>query len=66
MSADAVGRPSRWSITLLIFVMIAAAFALGIGVMRVIDASDDYGRFLAQWPRRRFTGRGPCCGSASR
>ncbi|MDE2967106.1 MAG: S41 family peptidase [Chloroflexota bacterium] len=38
--------PSRWSITLLIFVMIAAAFALGIGVMRVIDASDDYGRVL--------------------
>jgi len=26
--------------------MIGAAFALGIGVMRVIDASDDYGRFL--------------------
>lgn len=38
--------PSRWSITLLIFVMIGAAFALGIGVMRVIDASDDYGRVL--------------------
>ncbi len=26
--------------------MIGAAFALGIGVMRVIDASDDYGRVL--------------------
>ena len=38
--------PSRWSIGLLIFVMIGAAFALGIGVMRVIDASDDYGRVL--------------------
>jgi carboxyl-terminal processing protease len=37
---------SRWSIGLLIFVMIGAAFALGIGVMRVIDASDDYGRAL--------------------
>ncbi|MYD52719.1 MAG: S41 family peptidase [Chloroflexi bacterium] len=40
------GGPSRWSITLLVFVMIGAAFALGIGVMRVIDASDDYGRVL--------------------
>ena len=38
--------PSRWSIGLLVFVMIGAAFALGIGVMRVIDASDDYGRVL--------------------
>ncbi len=38
--------PSRWSIALLVFVMIGAAFALGIGVMRVIDASDDYGRVL--------------------
>ena len=34
--------PSGWSIGLLIFVMIGAAFALGIGVMRVVDASDDY------------------------
>ena len=40
------GGPSRWSIALLIFVMIGAAFALGIGVMRVVDANDDYGRFL--------------------
>ena len=40
------GGPSRWSVGLLIFVMIGAAFALGIGVMRVIDASDDYGRVL--------------------
>ena len=40
------GGPSRWSISLLVFVMIGAAFALGIGVMRVIDASDDYGRVL--------------------
>ena len=40
------GGPSRWSIGLLVFVMIGAAFALGIGVMRVIDASDDYGRVL--------------------
>lgn len=38
--------PSRWSIALLVFVMIGAAFALGVGVMRVVDASDDYGRFL--------------------
>ena len=38
--------PSRWSIGLLVFVMIGAAFALGIGVMRVIDANDDYGLVL--------------------
>jgi carboxyl-terminal processing protease len=38
--------PSRWAIALLVFVMIGAAFALGVGVMRVIDASDDYGRVL--------------------
>ena len=36
--------PSRWSIFLLVFVMIGAAFALGVGAMRVIDAEDDYGR----------------------
>ena len=42
----AAGGPSRWSLSLLIFVMIGAAFALGVGVMRVIDASDDYGRVL--------------------
>ena len=40
------GGPSRWSVALLIFIMIGAAFALGIGVMRVVDANDDYGRFL--------------------
>ena len=44
--SDRSGGPSRWSITLLIFVMIGAAFALGIGVMRVIDASDDYAGVL--------------------
>lgn len=38
--------PSRWSILLLVFVMIGAAFALGVGAMRVIDADDDYGRLL--------------------
>lgn len=40
------GGPSRWSITLLVFVMIGAAFALGVGVMRVVDAEDDYARLL--------------------
>ena len=40
------GGPSRWSILLLVFVMIGAAFALGVGAMRVIDAEDDYGRLL--------------------
>lgn len=44
--SDGPDGPSRWSIALLVFVMIGAAFALGIGVMRVIDASDDYGRVL--------------------
>ena len=49
------GSPGRGSIALLIFVMIGAAFALGIGVMRVIDASDDYGQFL----RSSRDGTGP-------
>ena len=40
------GGPSRWSVALLIFVMIGAAFALGVGVMRVVDANDDYARLL--------------------
>ncbi len=44
---DGGGRgPSRWSILLLVFVMIGAAFALGVGAMRVIDADDDYARLL--------------------
>ena len=38
--------PSRWSVGLLVVVMIGAAFALGIGVMRIVDASDDYGGTL--------------------
>ncbi len=38
--------PNRWSVALLIFVMIGAAFAVGVGVMRVIDASDGYSQFL--------------------
>ena len=38
--------PRRWSILLLVFVMIGAAFALGIGAMRVIDAEDDSARLL--------------------
>ncbi len=49
------GGPSRGSIVLLIFVMIGAAFALGVGVMRVIDASDDYGQIL----RSSRDGSGP-------
>ncbi len=38
--------PSRWSVCLLVFVMLGAAFALGVGVMRVIDEDDGYGQFL--------------------
>ncbi len=38
--------PGRWSVALLVFVIIGAAFALGVGVMRVVDAGDDYGQFL--------------------
>ena len=38
--------PSRWSVSLLVFVMLGAAFALGIGVMRLIDEDDSYGRFI--------------------
>ena len=45
-TGDGGGGPSRWSILLLVFVMIGAAFALGVGAMRVIDAEDDYGRLL--------------------
>ncbi len=53
---DSAGSgPGRWSVVLLIVVMIGAAFALGIGVMRVIDASDDYGRLL----RSSRDGAGP-------
>ncbi len=40
------GGPSRWSVGLLIVVMIGAAFALGVGVMRIVDASDSYAQFL--------------------
>ena len=54
-SSNGSGGPGRGSIALLIFVMIGAAFALGIGVMRVIDASDDYGQFL----RSSRDGSGP-------
>ena len=41
-SSGGSGGASRWTIGLLIFVMIGAAFALGIGVMRIVDASDGY------------------------
>ncbi|MCY3558743.1 MAG: S41 family peptidase [Chloroflexi bacterium] len=54
-SSNGSDGPGRGSIALLIFVMIGAAFALGIGVMRVIDASDDYGQFL----RSSRDGSGP-------
>lgn len=47
--------PGRWSIVLLIVVMIGAAFALGVGVMRVVDAGDSYGQFL----RSSRDGSGP-------
>ena len=43
---DSRRGPSRWSVLLLVFVMIGAAFALGVGAMRVIDAEDDYARLL--------------------
>ena len=36
----------RWSVTLVLLVMIGAAFALGVGVMRVVDAEDSYAQFL--------------------
>lgn len=49
------GRPDRWSVILLIVVMIGAAFALGVGVMRVVDAGDSYGQFL----RSSRDGSGP-------
>ena len=38
--------PSRWSVSLLVFVMLGAAFALGVGVMRVIDDDDSYPQFI--------------------
>lgn len=45
-SEDGPSGPGRWSVTLLVFVMLGAAFALGVGVMRVIDGDDGYGQFI--------------------
>lgn len=36
----------RWRISLLITVMIVAAFALGVGAVRVVDGQDRYGEYL--------------------
>ena len=52
---SAAGGPGRGTILFLIVVLIGSAFALGVGVIRVIDANDDDARIL----RSARDGSGP-------